>query len=91
MRSSTQWMALCVLLVLSLERGQPGHDSNHPHQRTLCFTPVPAGERACRRDPMRYSYASITCLNMLQKGKCARGDACASAHSLFEYWLHPDR
>jgi hypothetical protein len=28
---------------------------------------------------------------LAQRQACPRGDACPHAHSLYEYWLHPDR
>jgi hypothetical protein len=67
-------------------------------QKCASFPPNPcsplpyllcAGERACRRDPLKYNYTSITCLDMLQKGKCPRGNACQAAHSVSS--LHTGR
>ncbi|WIA38866.1 hypothetical protein OEZ86_002142 [Tetradesmus obliquus] len=50
-----------------------------------------AGEKAARRDPRLFAYNSVACPEMLQSGKCPRGDTCDMAHSVFEYWLHPQR
>lgn len=48
-------------------------------------------EKARRRDPRLFKYASLPCPDTMQGGSCARGDACAYTHSVQEYWLHPDR
>jgi hypothetical protein len=50
-----------------------------------------AGEKARRRDPRKYSYTGIACVDMKETGSCERGDDCPYAHSTFEYWLHPTR
>jgi hypothetical protein len=47
------------------------------------------GEKALRRHPRRYQ--SKHCPYTRAKKVCPAGDNCTCAHSLFEYWLHPDR
>jgi hypothetical protein len=49
------------------------------------------GEKARRRDPRKYNYTGIACVDMKETGSCERGDDCPYAHSTFEYWLHPTR
>ncbi|KAL4383293.1 hypothetical protein GQ457_15G007430 [Hibiscus cannabinus] len=46
------------------------------------------GERAERRDPRKYPYIPIICLDY-RDGVCLKGDNCQLAHGVFEYWLHP--
>ncbi|KAK8657879.1 hypothetical protein V6N13_036098 [Hibiscus sabdariffa] len=46
------------------------------------------GERAERRDPRKYPYIPIICLDF-RDGVCLKGDNCQLAHGVFEYWLHP--
>lgn len=48
-------------------------------------------EKARRRDPRKYKYASMPCPDTMQGRTCPRGDACTMTHSVQEYWLHPDR
>lgn len=48
-------------------------------------------EKAKRRDPRRFKYASLPCPDTMQGRHCPRGDACPYTHSVQEYWLHPDR
>ncbi|GBF93652.1 hypothetical protein Rsub_06755 [Raphidocelis subcapitata] len=48
-------------------------------------------EKARRRDPRRYNYASLPCPDAMQGRACPRGDACPYTHCVQEYWLHPDR
>ncbi|KAI8472944.1 MAG: hypothetical protein J3K34DRAFT_457542 [Monoraphidium minutum] len=50
-----------------------------------------AKEKARRRDPTRYTYASQPCPDTMQGRPCPRGDACRNTHSVQEYWLHPER
>ncbi|KAK9864000.1 hypothetical protein WJX84_000116 [Apatococcus fuscideae] len=47
-------------------------------------------EKAKRRDPQKYAYTGIACLDF-RKATCKRGDACPYAHGVFECWLHPSR
>eukprot|EP00775_Hariotina_reticulata_P010632 gene10632-10790_t len=48
-------------------------------------------EKARRRDPRVYQYASTPCPESLKGINCGRGLACPYAHSVYEYWLHPAR
>ena len=48
-------------------------------------------ERAARRCPRRFAYASSPCAVARAGGACARGAACEGSHSINEYWLHPAR
>ncbi|GBF90069.1 hypothetical protein Rsub_02777 [Raphidocelis subcapitata] len=48
------------------------------------------GERAARR-PLAIGYRAVACAYAKRRLPCPDGDACLSAHSLYEYWLHPDR
>ncbi|KAF8073124.1 Zinc finger CCCH domain-containing protein 2 [Scenedesmus sp. PABB004] len=47
-------------------------------------------EKARRRDPRLFAYSSCICPNAA-KGECRNGLQCPYAHTLFEYWLHPQR
>ncbi|XWS54153.1 hypothetical protein CRYUN_Cryun10bG0064600 [Craigia yunnanensis] len=60
------------------------------HDWTDCPFAHP-GEKARRRDPLRYSYSSIVCSDFRRSGGCPRGDDCDFAHGVFECWLHPIR
>ncbi|KAF6263383.1 hypothetical protein COO60DRAFT_1267608 [Scenedesmus sp. NREL 46B-D3] len=64
-------------------QGQPQYWTNCPYAH--------AGEHACRRDPRKFDYAAVVCPDLLQGGRCPRGESCHSAHSVFEFWLHPQR
>ncbi|KAF8058890.1 zinc finger CCCH domain-containing protein 56 [Scenedesmus sp. PABB004] len=48
-------------------------------------------EKARRRDPRVYKYASTPCPESLKGVSCGRGVDCHYAHSVYEYWLHPSR
>ncbi|KAF6253175.1 hypothetical protein COO60DRAFT_463560 [Scenedesmus sp. NREL 46B-D3] len=48
-------------------------------------------EKARRRDPRVYKYASTPCPESLKGMSCGRGVDCPFAHSVYEYWLHPTR
>lgn len=48
-------------------------------------------EKARRRDPRVYKYASTPCPESLKGMSCGRGVDCPYAHSVYEYWLHPNR
>ena len=60
------------------------------HDWTTCVF-AHKGEKACRRDPRKFNYTGIACVDMKDTGSCKRGDDCPYAHSTFEYWLHPTR
>nr|DAD35624.1 TPA_asm: hypothetical protein HUJ06_006264 [Nelumbo nucifera] len=45
-------------------------------------------ENAKRRDPMKYNYSCVPCLEF-RKGTFRQGDASEYAHGVFECWLHP--
>jgi len=60
------------------------------HDWTTCVF-AHKGEKACRRDPRKFIYTGIACVDMKDTGSCERGDDCPYAHSTFEYWLHPTR
>lgn len=64
--------------------------NSKPHDWSMCPFVHP-GERARRRDPRRFNYASVSCPEFTATGSCARGDWCPYAHGIFEYWLHPSR
>ncbi|GLJ26430.1 hypothetical protein SUGI_0509870 [Cryptomeria japonica] len=59
----------------------------YSHVWTECPFAHP-GENARRRDPRRYHYSCVPCLEF-RKGSCRRGDGCEYAHGVFECWLHP--
>ncbi|WJX44833.1 hypothetical protein P8452_31769 [Trifolium repens] len=59
------------------------------HDWTDCPFAHP-GEKARRRDPLRYQYSGEVCLDY-RRGHCERGDACEFSHGVFECWLHPSR
>eukprot|EP00210_Caulerpa_lentillifera_P006214 g5937.t1 len=61
-----------------------------PHDWTVCPF-AHAGEKARRRDPARFKYAAIACIDMKNNSQCPRGDDCPYAHNVFEYWMHPTR
>jgi hypothetical protein len=48
-------------------------------------------ENARRRDPSKFKYSSCICPNAKKPEGCPNGVACPYAHTLFEYWLHPQR
>ncbi|KAF5181278.1 Zinc finger ccch domain-containing protein [Thalictrum thalictroides] len=48
------------------------------------------GEKARRRDPLKYHYCAIIC-PLFHNGSCPRGDLCQFSHGIFEFWLHPAR
>ncbi|KAI8466016.1 MAG: hypothetical protein J3K34DRAFT_461082 [Monoraphidium minutum] len=63
-----------------------------PHDWAQCsFAHRQGGERSARRDLRRFPFLSIPCDYAKQRMSCPRGDNCPHAHSLYEYWLHPDR
>lgn len=43
-------------------------------------------EKARRRDPRVYKYASTPCPESLKGVSCGRGVDCPYAHSVYEYW-----
>ncbi|GMH37497.1 hypothetical protein BSKO_05370 [Bryopsis sp. KO-2023] len=49
------------------------------------------GEKARRRDPRTFKYASVACPSVKQGKHCNRGELCPGTHNVFEYWLHPSR
>ncbi|KAL2547901.1 Zinc finger CCCH domain-containing protein 49 [Forsythia ovata] len=59
------------------------------HDWTECPYAHP-GEKARRRDPRKFHYSGSACPEF-RKGSCRKGDACESAHGVFECWLHPAR
>lgn len=59
----------------------------YSHDWTECPYVHP-GENARRRDPRRYHYSCVPCLEY-RKGMCRQGDNCEYAHGIFECWLHP--
>ncbi|XP_072994911.1 zinc finger CCCH domain-containing protein 23-like [Typha latifolia] len=61
-----------------------------PHDWTDCAYAHP-GEKARRRDLLRFHYAGAPCADFRRTGACERGEACELAHGVFESWLHPDR
>lgn len=48
-------------------------------------------ENARRRDPSKHKYSSCICPNAKKPEGCPNGITCQYAHTLFEYWLHPQR
>ncbi|KAE8687791.1 Zinc finger CCCH domain-containing protein 61 [Hibiscus syriacus] len=60
------------------------------HDWTDCPFAHP-GEKARRRDPLRYRYSSTVCSDFRREDGCPRGDDCDFAHGVFECWLHPTR
>ena len=52
---------------------------------------VHPGEKARRRDPLRFTYSPAGCLDFKKSGSCRRGDGCEWSHGVFEAWLHPER
>lgn len=65
-------------------------NKSYPHDWERCPY-AHRSEGARRRDPRRYPHAGVACPRLKQDGRCAFGDACPYAHSIFEYWLHPSR
>ncbi|XP_038998548.1 zinc finger CCCH domain-containing protein 2-like [Hibiscus syriacus] len=63
---------------------------NRSHDWTDCPFLHPR-EKARRRDPRRFGYASTICSDFRSGGGCPRGDDCEFAHGVFECWLHPTR
>ncbi|KAM1168439.1 hypothetical protein PS1_030453 [Malus domestica] len=59
----------------------------YSHDWTECPFVHP-GENARRRDPRKFQYSCMPCLDF-RKGTCRRGDLCEYAHGVFECWLHP--
>ncbi|KAM2057856.1 hypothetical protein ACFX16_030496 [Malus domestica] len=59
----------------------------YSHDWTECPFVHP-GENARRRDPRKFQYSCMPCLDF-RKGTCRRGDLCECAHGVFECWLHP--
>ncbi|XP_008227307.1 PREDICTED: zinc finger CCCH domain-containing protein 56-like [Prunus mume] len=59
----------------------------YSHDWTECPFVHP-GENARRRDPRKFHYSCMPCLDY-RKGTCKRGDLCEYAHGVFECWLHP--
>jgi len=59
------------------------------HDWTDCPFAHP-GEKARRRDPLRYQYSGEVCPDY-RRGNCDRGEACEFSHGVFECWLHPSR
>jgi hypothetical protein len=59
----------------------------YSHDWTECPFVHP-GENARRRDPSKYPYSCVPCLEF-RKGSCPKGDGCEYAHGVFESWLHP--
>ncbi|KAJ7959640.1 Zinc finger CCCH domain-containing protein [Quillaja saponaria] len=59
----------------------------YSHDWTECPFVHP-GENARRRDPLKYPYSCVPCLEF-RKGTCPKGDTCDYAHGVFESWLHP--
>ncbi|KAE8729427.1 Zinc finger CCCH domain-containing protein 66 [Hibiscus syriacus] len=59
----------------------------YSHDWTECPFVHP-GENARRRDPRKYHYSCVPCLEF-RKGSCRQGDNCEYAHGIFECWLHP--
>ncbi|CAN1351460.1 Zinc finger CCCH domain-containing protein 2 [Linum perenne] len=60
------------------------------HDWTDCPFAHP-GEKARRRDPMKFHYTGTVCPEFRRGGGCGRGDNCEFAHGVFECWLHPSR
>ncbi|KAM0050849.1 putative transcription factor C3H family [Helianthus debilis subsp. tardiflorus] len=56
------------------------------HDWTECPFVHP-GENARRRDPRKFHYSCVPCLDF-RKGACRRADICEYAHGVFECWLH---
>ncbi|KAF8397276.1 hypothetical protein HHK36_016189 [Tetracentron sinense] len=59
----------------------------YTHDWTECPFVHP-GENARRRDPRKYHYSCVPCLEF-RRGTCWQGDSCEYAHGVFECWLHP--
>jgi len=62
---------------------------NYTHDWSSCPF-AHKGEKATRRDPLKYSYMASNCPDF-KKGSCPRGDSCNFAHGVFESCLHPER
>ncbi|KAL4418684.1 hypothetical protein ABPG77_008693 [Micractinium sp. CCAP 211/92] len=65
-------------------------NKSYPHDWERCPY-AHRSEGARRRDPRRHPHAGVACPRLKQEGRCAFGDSCPYAHSIFEYWLHPSR
>uniref|UniRef100_A0A383VML3 C3H1-type domain-containing protein n=1 Tax=Tetradesmus obliquus TaxID=3088 RepID=A0A383VML3_TETOB len=65
-------------------------NKNYNHDFAACFNTHP-GDKARRRCLLQHSYSAKMCPEMKNSGNCPRGDACHMTHSLYEYWLHPQR
>jgi hypothetical protein len=61
-----------------------------PHDWRVCPWAHP-NERAARRCPRQFVYASVPCVNARSGRLCAKGPACEYSHNVTEYWLHPTR
>lgn len=67
-----------------------------PHDWATC-PQTHFGEKAARRCPRAFKYTAMRCPQANKKlasggrATCPKGDACGSAHSVYELWLHPDR
>lgn len=62
---------------------------NYTHDWSACpFSHK--GEKATRRDPLKYSYMASNCPDF-KRGMCPRGDNCSFSHGVFESCLHPER
>jgi len=61
-----------------------------PHDWRVCPWAHP-NERAARRCPRMFLYASVPCANARSGRPCAKGPACEYSHNVTEYWLHPNR
>lgn len=62
---------------------------NYTHDWSACPF-AHKGEKATRRDPLKYSYMASNCPDH-KKGACPRGDLCTFSHGVFESCLHPER
>ncbi|CAN8255050.1 unnamed protein product [Cochlearia groenlandica] len=60
------------------------------HDWTDCPFSHP-GEKARRRNPLRYRYTGELCPEFRHNGDCSRGEECGLSHGIFECWLHPSR
>jgi hypothetical protein len=61
-----------------------------PHDWRICPWAHP-NERAARRCPRMFVYASVPCANARSGRACSKGPACEYSHNVTEYWLHPTR
>lgn len=60
------------------------------HDWATCLYAHP-NEKARRRSLAEHWHSAIFCVDMLHKSECKHGDECNLAHSVFEYWMHPDK